>query len=59
VCVMKPKSFTLTFKCLFSEAGFGELTVYDFWFVKSPSCDLALVFHISDETESVTLTFKR
>jgi hypothetical protein len=56
---MKPKSFTLTFKCLFSEAGFGELTVYDFWFVKSPSCDLALVFHISDETESVTLTFKR
>jgi hypothetical protein len=37
---MKPKSITLAFKRWFGEAGFGELMVFDFWFVESPSCDL-------------------
>jgi hypothetical protein len=34
---MKLKSVTLIFKHWFSKAAFGELTVYDFRFVKSPS----------------------
>jgi hypothetical protein len=36
--VIKPKSVTLTFKREFSKAGFGELTVLDFWF-----CEVAFV----------------
>jgi hypothetical protein len=40
---MKLKSVTLIFKHKFSEAVFGELTVPDFWFVKSPSRDLLLL----------------
>jgi hypothetical protein len=40
---MKLKSVTLTFKHKFIYAGFGELTVPDFWFVKSSSCDLLLL----------------
>jgi hypothetical protein len=38
----KLKSVTLAFKRKFSEASFGELTVLDFWFVKSPSCNSLL-----------------
>jgi hypothetical protein len=34
---MKLKSVTLIFMHWFSKAAFGELTVYDFRFVKSPS----------------------
>jgi hypothetical protein len=30
----EPKSVTIAFKHLFSEAGFGDLTVPDFWFCK-------------------------
>jgi hypothetical protein len=43
---MKPKSVTLAFKRWFSEAGFGELTVPVFQFVRSPSCDLPLTFNV-------------
>jgi hypothetical protein len=42
LCLIKLKSITLTFKHLVSEAGFGELTVFNFWFVESPFCDLLL-----------------
>jgi hypothetical protein len=34
----EPKSVTLIFKHQFSEAGFGELTVPNFWF-----CEVAFV----------------
>jgi hypothetical protein len=47
---MKPKSITLAFKRWFGEAGFGELMVFDFWFVESPSCDLVR-FCVRNETE--------
>jgi hypothetical protein len=37
--VIKPKSVTLAFNRYVSEAGFGELTVLDFWFDESwPLC---------------------
>jgi hypothetical protein len=48
---IEPKIVTLAFKCLFSGAGFGELTVPIFGFVKSPLCDLVLAFHVCDKTE--------
>jgi hypothetical protein len=47
---VKPRDVTLTFGYYFGENRFVELMVYDFWFVKSPSCDLLLAFHIGDET---------
>jgi hypothetical protein len=40
---LKPKSVTLAFKRLFGEAGIGELTVFDFWFMQSPSSNLLLL----------------
>jgi hypothetical protein len=43
---VKPRFITLTFMRYFNVVGFGELTVYDFRFMKSPSCDLALAFLI-------------
>jgi hypothetical protein len=43
---IKPKSVTLAFGLEVSGACFGELTVHDFWFVGSPSCDLPLKIHI-------------
>jgi hypothetical protein len=43
---MKPKGVTLTIKLWFSEAGFSELTVPVFWFVRSPSYDLLLIFRV-------------
>jgi hypothetical protein len=46
LCLMNPKSVTLAFKCLFREAGFGELTIPVFWFVRSPSCDLPITFRV-------------
>jgi hypothetical protein len=41
---MKPKNVTLAFVHLVSEAGFGELTFFNFQFKESPSCDLLLTF---------------
>jgi hypothetical protein len=44
---MKSKSVTLAFKRYFSEAGFGELTVPNFWFVCLPSWQFAInVWHL-------------
>jgi hypothetical protein len=43
---MKQKSITLTIKRWFSEASFGELTVSIFQFLRPPSCDLPVMFHV-------------
>jgi hypothetical protein len=40
------ESVALTFKHEFGEAGFSELMVPDFQFVRSPSCELPLTFGI-------------
>jgi hypothetical protein len=39
---MKPKNITLAFKHEVGEADFDKLTVLNFWFMGSPSCDLLL-----------------
>jgi hypothetical protein len=50
---VKPRDVTLAFRHYFNKVGFGELIVYDFWFVKSPSCDFELVFRVCDETKKL------
>jgi hypothetical protein len=68
--VIKPKSVTLAFNRYVSEAGFGELTVLDFWFDESwPLCYyvywVAFVRFLNKdsrfeiEPKSVTLAFDR
>jgi hypothetical protein len=55
---MELKSVTLTFDRYVNGAGFCELTVLDFWFIGSPSCDLQLkICVLWIEPKSVTLAF--
>jgi hypothetical protein len=40
--LMKPKDVTIAFKRWIIKASFGELMIFDFQIMGSPSCDLPL-----------------